>query len=152
MTFTGSSAVVGKEATAAAAKITGVLLELGGKTANIIFDDANLDAACNGVLAGCPPPPGRPAWPGRGCWSAGACTTRWWRAIADRARAIRLGDPRTAATEMGPVATGRSTGRCCRSWSPRPAEGATVAAGGQADDSLGGYFVQPTVLTGVSPG
>ena len=50
--FTGSTAVGAQVAAAAAANITGVLLELGGKSAHLVFDDADLDAACNGVLAG----------------------------------------------------------------------------------------------------
>jgi len=50
--FTGSTAVGAEVARAAAANITGVLLELGGKSAHVVFDDADLDAACNGVLAG----------------------------------------------------------------------------------------------------
>ncbi len=50
--FTGSTAVGAEVAKAAAANITGVLLELGGKSAHVVFDDADLDAASNGVLAG----------------------------------------------------------------------------------------------------
>src|SRR5690348_5531011 len=50
--FTGSTAVGAQVAAAAAQNITGVLLELGGKSAHIVFDDADLDAACNGALAG----------------------------------------------------------------------------------------------------
>ena len=50
--FTGSTAVGAEVAKAAAGNITGVLLELGGKSAHVVFDDADLDAACNGVVAG----------------------------------------------------------------------------------------------------
>jgi acyl-CoA reductase-like NAD-dependent aldehyde dehydrogenase len=61
--FTGSTLVGAEVAKAAAANITGVLLELGGKS--------------TGCWPGCSPPPARPAWPGPGCWWRGARMTRW---------------------------------------------------------------------------
>ena len=66
-------------------------------------------------------------------------------------RAIRLGDPRAAETEMGPVATEPQYRKVLSFLEAAATEGATVAAGGRADDALGGFFVQPTVLTGVKP-
>jgi acyl-CoA reductase-like NAD-dependent aldehyde dehydrogenase len=71
--------------------------------------------------------------------------------IADRARCIRLGDPKAPETEMGPVATEPQYRKVLSFLDGAAAEGATVAAGGRPDDALGGFFVQPTVLTGVKP-
>jgi len=71
--------------------------------------------------------------------------------IADRASSIRLGDPKAAETEMGPVATEPQYRKVLSFLEGATSEGATVAAGGRADSGLGGFFVQPTVLTGVKP-
>ena len=59
--------------------------------------------------------------------------------VAERAAQIKLGDPTDPATEMGPVATGRSTRRSSATWTTAREEGATVAYGGAAEESLGGY-------------
>jgi aldehyde dehydrogenase (NAD+) len=71
--------------------------------------------------------------------------------IVSRARAIRIGDPRAADTEMGPLATEPQYRKVLSFFESAAAEGATVATGGRAADGLGGYFVQPTVLTNVKP-
>jgi aldehyde dehydrogenase (NAD+) len=71
--------------------------------------------------------------------------------IAERARSIRLGDPKAADTEMGPVATEPQYRKVLSFLEGAAGEGATVTAGGRPDDALGGFFVQPTVLTGVKP-
>ena len=73
------------------------------------------------------------------------------RLVAGRAARIRLGDPNDPATEMGPVANGPQYEKVLGYLRTAADEGAQVAYGGAADDSLGGYFVKPTVLTGVGP-
>ena len=119
--FTGSTAVGAEVAKAAAGNITDVLLELGGKSAHVVFDDADLDAACNGVLAGVFAATGQTCMAGCGCWSAGTCTTRWWTrswtAPARSGWATR--GPRTP--RWARWRPSRSTARCCRSWTRRPA-------------------------------
>jgi len=138
-------------AAAAAANITGVLLELGGKSAHVVFDDADLDAACNGVLAGVFAATGQTCMAGSRLLVARGVHDALVGKIADRARSIRLGDPKAAETEMGPVATEPQYRKVLSFLDGAAAEGATVAAGGRPDDALGGFFVQPTVLTGVKP-
>jgi aldehyde dehydrogenase (NAD+) len=71
--------------------------------------------------------------------------------VAARAATIRLGDPRDPATEMGPVANGPQYEKVLGHLRTAREEGAVVAYGGAADADLGGYFVQPTVLS-VDPG
>ena len=119
--FTGSTAVGAQVAAAAAANITGVLLELGGKSAHVVFDDADLDAACNGVLAGVFAATGQTCMALAGCWWRAACTTRWWSAS-------RTGPPRSGSATRGRPTPrwarwppNRSTARCCRSSRARPA-------------------------------
>jgi aldehyde dehydrogenase (NAD+) len=71
--------------------------------------------------------------------------------IVSRADKIKLGDPRAAGTEMGPLATEPQYHKVLSFFASAASEGATVAAGGHAEGQLGGYFVQPTVLTNVKP-
>src|SRR5271169_3687516 len=149
--FTGSTGVGAEVAKAAAANITGVLLELGGKSAHLVFDDADLDAACNGVLAGVFAATGQTCMAGSRLLVSRGVHDALVDKIAERARAIRLGDPRAAETEMGPVATEPQYRKVLSFLEAAATEGATVTAGGRADDALGGFFVQPTVLTGVKP-
>ena len=149
--FTGSTAVGAQVAAAAAANITGVLLELGGKSAHVVFDDADLDAACNGVLAGVFAATGQTCMAGSRLLVARSVHDALVERIADRAKSIRLGDPKAADTEMGPVATEPQYRKVLSFLEGAASEGATVTAGGRPDDALGGFFVQPTVLTGVKP-
>ena len=149
--FTGSTAVGAEVAKAAAANITGVLLELGGKSAHVVFPDADLDAACNGVLAGVFAATGQTCMAGSRLLVHRSVHDELVARITGRAAAIRLGDPRAADTEMGPLATEPQYRKVLSILAAAADEGATVAAGGRAA-ALGGFFVEPTVLTGVTPG
>ena len=96
----------------AAGHLARVSLELGGKSPNIVFGDADLDAAANGVIAGHlrrdgPDLHGRLAAAGSGATS----TTRWSIGSRPRGHQIKLGDPQDPGTEMGPVAFARPSGQ-----------------------------------------
>ena len=149
--FTGSTAVGAEVAKAAGGNITGVLLELGGKSAHLVFEDADLDATCNGVLAGVFAATGQTCMAGSRLLVQRRVHDALVARIVDRAGSIRLGDPRAAETEMGPIATEPQYRKVLSFFESAAAQGATVAAGGAADQRLGGYFVQPTVLTGMTP-
>src|SRR5262245_25699742 len=148
--FTGSTRVGAEVAKAASANITGVLLELGGKSAHLVFDDADLNAAANGVIAGVFAATGQTCMAGSRLLVHRSAHDALVDRIVARARTIKLGDPSAADTEMGPVATGPQYDKVLSFFKSARDEGATVATGAQAAD-LGGYFVQPTVLTGVRP-
>jgi acyl-CoA reductase-like NAD-dependent aldehyde dehydrogenase len=150
--FTGSTTVGAEVAKAAAGNITGVLLELGGKSAHVVFADADLDATCNGVLAGVFAATGQTCMAGSRLLVQREVHDALVARIVDRAGSIRLGDPRDIETEMGPLATEPQYRKVLSFFASAAAEGATVAAGGRPEERLGGYFVQPTVLTGVTPG
>lgn len=148
--FTGSTQVgiaIGK---AAMANLTRVSLELGGKSANIIFDDSNLDAAVNGAIAGIFAATGQTCMAGSRLLVQRAVHDEVVGRIAERAKAIRLGDPLDPQTEMGPVANRVQFGRITAAIRQAIADGATLAAGGGPDPVKGGLFIQPTVLTGVT--
>ena len=103
--FTGSTQVGAEVAKAAAGNITGVLLELGGKSAHLVFPDADLDAASNGVVAGVFAATGQTCMAGSRLLVHRSVHDALVDKIVARAEAIKLGDPREAATEMGPLAT-----------------------------------------------
>jgi (Z)-2-((N-methylformamido)methylene)-5-hydroxybutyrolactone dehydrogenase len=148
--FTGSTQVgiaIGK---AAMANLTRVSLELGGKSANIIFDDSNLDAAVNGAITGIFAATGQTCMAGSRLLVHRSVHDEVVKRITDRAKAIRLGDPLDPQTEMGPVVNRPHFDRLIAAIRQAIADGATVAAGGGADPVRGGLFLQPTILTGVT--
>jgi acyl-CoA reductase-like NAD-dependent aldehyde dehydrogenase len=146
--FTGSTATGRAVARAAAENITKVTLELGGKSPQVVFPDADLAAAANGVVAGVFAATGQTCMAGSRLIVHADVHDELVRLIAERASRIRLGDPNAAETEMGPVANRPQYEKVLGYLSTARAEGATVAYGGAAEDGL---FVQPTVLTGVTP-
>jgi aldehyde dehydrogenase (NAD+) len=138
-------------ARAAAENLNPVTLELGGKSPQVVFPDADLAAAANGVVAGVFAATGRTCMAGSRLIVHAGVHDELVRLVADRASRIKLGDPNDPDTEMGPVANGPQYRKVLGYLRTAVGEGAQVAYGGAADDRLGGYFVKPTVLTGVGP-
>ncbi len=148
--FTGSTATGKAVAHAAADNLNKVTLELGGKSPQVVFADADLEAAANGVIAGVFAATGQTCMAGSRLIVHGDVHDELVALIAERARTIRLGDPNDPATEMGPVANRSQYEKVLGYLKGAREEGATAAAGGEAHAELGGLFVQPTVLTGVT--
>ncbi|MFP5068918.1 aldehyde dehydrogenase [Pseudonocardia nantongensis] len=149
--FTGSTATGRAIAKAAAENINKVTLELGGKSPQVVFPDADLEAAANGVIAGVFAATGQTCMAGSRLIVHADVHDELVRLIGERARRIKLGDPNAEDTEMGPVANGPQYEKVLGYLDAAMADGNTLAYGGAAEDSLGGYFVQPTVITGVTP-
>jgi aldehyde dehydrogenase (NAD+) len=149
--FTGSTATGRAVAHAAAENLNKVTLELGGKSPQVVFPDADLKAAANGLVAGVFAATGQTCMAGSRLIVHEDVHDELVRLVAERASQIRLGDPNDPETEMGPVANGPQYEKVLGYLRTARDEGATVAYGGGADEGLGGYFVQPTVLTGVGP-
>ena len=145
--FTGSTAVGKLIAHAAAENLTRVTLELGGKSAQVVFDDADLDATTNGIVGGVFAATGQTCMAGSRVVVHRDVADALVERLVDRARRIVIGDPMDAATEMGPLATDKQFAAVCGHFESARADGATIACGGSAVDELGGYFVHPTVLT-----
>jgi aldehyde dehydrogenase (NAD+) len=148
--FTGSTATGRAVAKAAAENINKVTLELGGKSPQVVFPDADLAAAANGVIAGVFAATGQTCMAGSRLIVHADVHDELVRLIAERASRIKLGNPNDADTEMGPVANRPQYEKVLGYLDQAKAEGATVAYGGAAESGLGGLFVQPTVLTGVT--
>ncbi|PXY35704.1 aldehyde dehydrogenase [Prauserella flavalba] len=149
--FTGSTATGRAVAHAAADNLNPVTLELGGKSPQIVFPDADLTAAANGVVAGVFAATGQTCMAGSRLIVHESVHDELVHLVAERAARIRLGDPNDPGTEMGPVANKPQYDKVLGYLRTAREEGATIAYGGAADAGLGGYFVKPTVLTGVGP-
>ncbi len=152
--FTGGPETAIAIARSAAEHLVPTTFELAGKSANIVFSDADLDAAEAGVLAGIFAASGQTCIAGSRMLVQREIQGELVQRIVDRAKAIRLGDPTDADTQMGPAATPAQLSKIEGFVSDAVADGAEIAAGGRAPDdpTLGdGYFYEPTVLTEVTP-
>lgn len=147
--FTGSTAVGKVIAKQAAENLTGVLLELGGKSPNIVFDDCDAEAAANGIIAGIFGASGQTCMAGSRLIIQRSIMDSVLSRVIERTNKIKLGDPADPETEMGPVATPQQHKKIVTMIRDALAEGASLACGGEAA-AQGGLFVPPTVLTGVT--
>jgi acyl-CoA reductase-like NAD-dependent aldehyde dehydrogenase len=151
VTFTGSPEVGRVVASAAGRNLTAVSLELGGKSPQIVFEDADLAAAAEGVISGIFAAGGQTCVAGSRLIVQQSVEADFVERVVERASKIRLGDPNDPATEMGPIANAAQYQRILRYLQIAKDEGASVALGGEPDAGLGGFFIRPTVLTGLKP-
>jgi acyl-CoA reductase-like NAD-dependent aldehyde dehydrogenase len=150
--FTGSTASGIQVARDAAGHLARVSLELGGKSPNIVFADADLDAAVNGVVAGVFAATGQTCLAGSRVLVERGVHDELVSRLSARARTIQLGDPMQAETEMGPVAFPEHLEKVLGYVELGVSEGATVACGGgrpTSPETRQGLFIEPTVLTNV---
>jgi len=153
LAFTGSSATGRQVAAAAGENLSPVSLELGGKSPNIVFPDANLDNAVNGTMKGIFAATGQTCIAGSRVLVHEAIAEEFVEKLTDRAGEITLGDPLDPETEMGPVAFRDQWEKVREYIEIGTEEGATLAFGGeQPGDLPGECFIQPTVLVDVESG
>jgi aldehyde dehydrogenase (NAD+) len=150
--FTGSEAVGAEVAANASRRIAGVTLELGGKSAQVVFEDADVEATANGIIAGIFAATGQTCLAGSRLIVHESVADELISRLVERAATIKLGDPKDEETEMGPLANERQLQTVLGFIERAKEQGAKVACGGRASAELGGLFVEPTVLTDVRPG
>jgi aldehyde dehydrogenase (NAD+) len=148
ITFTGSPGVGRSILRGAAGNLKRVTLELGGKSANIIFPDADIDAAVRAAAAGIFFNTGQVCSAGSRILVHEAIYDTVIEKLAARATTIRVGDPQDASTGMGPLVSDVQMKRVLDYIDIGVKEGATVVAGGKRCTEAG-YFVAPTVFGGV---
>jgi acyl-CoA reductase-like NAD-dependent aldehyde dehydrogenase len=150
ISFTGSTGTGSRIAASTASRFIGSTLELGGKSPNIIFDDANVANAAMGVVAGIFAAAGQTCIAGSRVFAHKSIYDELLERVVTRARSITVGDPLQDATELGPLAFPDQRDKVAGYVELGIREGATVLTGGRASDGgLGGYFYEPTVLTDV---
>ena len=151
ISFTGSDAAGRAIAARAGQRLIGCTLELGGKSPNIVFDDADIDQVEAGVLAGIFAAAGQTCVAGSRAFFQKGIYDRLVARLVDRAEKIRIGDPLKAETQMGPVATAAQLAKDENMVAQAVDEGARILAGGSAapvEGLEGGYFYAPTILEG----
>jgi acyl-CoA reductase-like NAD-dependent aldehyde dehydrogenase len=149
--FTGSTATGIEVGKSAISNMTRFSLELGGKSAQVVFDDADLDAAANGVIAGVFAATGQTCLAGSRLLVHEDVADALVDKVVARTSTIKLGDPKDPATEMGPVSNATQYQKVLSHFASAREQGATIAYGGESAEDIGGFFVKPTVLTGVNP-
>ena len=153
LTFTGSVEVGIEVARMAARNVVPVVMELGGKSPNIVFADADLDLAAQGVANAIFQNAGQTCSAGSRLLVERGAHDQFVQRLAERARTMRLG-PGVSDPDMGPIISKRQLETIERYVTLGKKEGAGIAAGGQrpADPALGrGFYFQPTLLDRVSP-
>lgn len=129
-------------------------LELGGKSANIVFADANLEAAQAGVLAGIFAAAGQTCVAGSRAFIHESVYDEVTTQLIERAGEIRIGDPMDAETQMGPIASAAQLAKVAEFVERAQHEGGDIAVGGERASVAGhenGFFWKPTIVTGVTP-
>jgi aldehyde dehydrogenase (NAD+) len=153
ISFTGSGAGGREIAAAAGRNLTPVILELGGKSPNIIFDDADIGKATVGALAGIFAATGQTCIAGSRLLVQRPVYDEVVNGLAGRAGRIRLGNPLDPATEMGTAANEPQFNRIMSFIDSARSEGARLVTGGEAaryGDLAKGLFVKPTIFADVT--
>jgi len=149
ISFTGSPEIGREVAKVAAESFKRVTLELGGKSPQIVFADANLDAAIQGSAMGLFANQGQVCAAGTRIFVERPLYDDVVAALSNAARSVRLGDPLDAETQMGPLINRKQLDRVLGYIEAGKEDGARLTAGG--DRGAGpGYFVQPTVFADAS--
>jgi aldehyde dehydrogenase (NAD+) len=152
VSFTGGSAAGRRVAETVGARLARMTLELGGKSPNIVFADADQDAALAGVLAGIFGAAGQTCVAGSRVLLQRSIYDEFSSRLRERTRAIRLGDPMDPSTDMGPIASEQQLERIESFVDGARRAGATVLSGGRraaVEIFPAGYFYEPTLLGGV---
>lgn len=152
VSFTGSTAVGAAVMQAAATHITRTSLELGGKSPNIVFDDADPEVASRAAARAIFASTGQSCQAGSRLFVQRGIYRDVVERVARHAQEMRLGNPLDPSTDMGPVAFRAHQDRIAAMVAGGVDEGATLAAGGRipTDPELcNGYFIEPTVLSDV---
>jgi betaine-aldehyde dehydrogenase len=152
--FTGSTAVGRHIAGLAAVNGTRLHLELGGKAPFVVFDDADLDAAVRGAIAGSLINTGQDCTAATRAYVHRSVFDDFVEGVAERMRHVRLGAPADPATDQGPLVSFKQRARVAAMVDRAVAAGAKAVTGGRAPGgelSAGAYY-EPTLLVGADQG
>ncbi len=152
ISFTGGTVTGRKVAEAGAPLFKKVSLELGGKNPNIIFADADLDAAIAGSLRSSFANQGQVCLCGSRVFVERPAYDEFVRRFVEKTSQLKMGDPLEEGTEQGAIVSQTQLEKVKFYVDLARQEGGTIAAGGQSpeppnDRCRGGYFFPPTVIT-----
>ncbi|HSG55100.1 MAG TPA: aldehyde dehydrogenase [Paracoccaceae bacterium] len=146
--FTGSTATGQHIASRAALRSARVTLEMGGKSPQVVFAEADLDQAVNGVMAGIFAASGQSCMAGSRVLVEAPVFDRFCDMLAARGNEMIAGDPLDAGTQLGPLASRAQLDKVLAYFAIARAEGLQILTGGNRLDRSG-YFVAPTVYRDV---
>jgi betaine-aldehyde dehydrogenase len=148
--FTGSTAVGRHIAALAAANGTRLHLELGGKAPFVVFDDADLEAAVRGAVAGSLINSGQDCTAATRAYVHRSLFDDFTAGVADLMASVRLGPTRDEDTDQGPLASFRQRDKVAAMVDAAVAEGAKAVTGGRAPggELAAGAYYEPTLLVG----
>ncbi|MCU1481280.1 MAG: aldehyde dehydrogenase [Subtercola sp.] len=147
VSFTGSDVTGIAVAHSAASHIAPVTLELGGKSAHIVFADADIEAACQGIAAGIFLSAGQSCVAGSRVLVHRSISHEVTERLVDIANSLRLGDPRDPNTHIGPICFPGQREKIGRMVESARITGEILCGGD--DGGLGGLFFRPTIVSGV---
>lgn len=151
--FTGSTFTGRKIASNAAQNLVPCQMELGGKSPHVVFADADIDRAVNGVVSGVFAAAGQTCVAGSRCFVEASIHERFVEALVARTRKIKVGHPLADDTDIGPLALSSQLEKVQNYVASGVSEGANIAAGGSrpgGDELARGWYFEPTVMTKAS--
>ena len=156
VSFTGSTRAGREIAAAAAPAFKKLSLEMGGKNPNLVFADADVDAALDGTLRSSFANQGEVCLCGERVLVEAPLFDTFVARLAERTRGLVVGDPMDPSTDQGALVSAEHRDKVERYVGVALDEGATLVEGGRRPDSLpercrNGYFYRPTILTGLPP-
>ncbi|GAB3204631.1 succinic semialdehyde dehydrogenase [Nocardia tengchongensis] len=149
--FTGSTASGRRIARDAGVRLIGASLELGGKNAMLVLDDADIERAADGAISACFPSAGQLCVSIERLYVAEPIREKFVAAFVERARKLRLGAEYDFGIDVGSLTTPSQLETVTAHVADAVSKGATVLAGGRALPDLGPLFYEPTILAGVTP-
>ncbi|MFG3205961.1 succinic semialdehyde dehydrogenase [Streptomyces sp. NPDC048192] len=149
VSFTGSTRTGREVAQGAAARLVGVSLELGGKNAMLVLNDADIEKAAAGAVRACFSSAGQLCISIERLYVHESVADAFLERFAARTKAMRLGNSLAYGADMGSLVGERQLKTVQRHVEEAVAKGAKVIAGGVARPDIGPYFFEPTILDGV---
>ncbi|MBB5415765.1 aldehyde dehydrogenase [Paraburkholderia atlantica] len=153
ISFTGSDVTGARIYETAARGMKRVAMELGGKSPNIVFEDAEFDAAAIGVVSGIFGAAGQMCIAGSRLLVQESIKERFTERLIELARDVKLGDPMQPTTNVGPIATPPQYAKVLDYIEIARGDGARCVLGGKpaiGPGLTGGQFVEPTIFTDVT--
>jgi len=152
ITFTGSTEVGRDVMRAAASNLKKLTLELGGKSANIVLADADLEAAAGGSLCAIFMNQGQMCVAGSRLIVEGKIYDRFLEMVTAKTKKLKIGDPQDPATDIGPLISAKQRQRVLEYIGVGRREGRLTAGGGAPKNLSRGYYVEPTIFADVDNG
>jgi acyl-CoA reductase-like NAD-dependent aldehyde dehydrogenase len=145
--FTGGTTTGRAIMSQAGSNLKPVALELGGKSANLVFESANLERALDGALAGIYGNNGQQCLAGSRIFVQRSIAERFVERFVERTKRIRLGDPMLSSTEVGPLCFEAHMNRVLSFVDVARADGAKLLVGGRrATGFEKGWYMEPTAV------